>query len=614
MMTTRLRLPLAPFEIPVTLRRIVQRIDRAPALAWFVATALLSFVVLAPVITRAFEFDDIHVLYKAIVNAPDPFSVVTQFDGQKTGGSWRPFLHVVLWFEWRAFGTNALAYHAVNVLAHATTAFMVGAVAFELSGRRVVGRIAGALFIVQPFPEGIAWIVGGPLNIMSVLFYVTALFFHIRSRRSGGRGWITLTPVFLVLSLASYEIGLTFIVTVVLYDVLFHWERWDRRGRLERTGAAAGVALAVSALFLAARASILGTFVGSYGQSAIFGQASLPVRIGTIVRAFWTPANGALPASDLLNWLVLVFHVALVLALLGIGIRRPPLRPIVFGVALAAIGLIPFSGFIVVYEDLISSRYLYLTTVGLTIAIAAALAGRYAAFAIPVALLLVASLAGMLSHNTRPWAMAGAMVDGTVRAAVDGPIQTFGVPLHDIYGAYTFGTASNINEYPGANGMDVLMDRSSIEDGRAPFYWNGSSVVPLGAHPLAQWTASDLASWNWSTAVKSELRGSALVVVSGDGDPWSWSPTLSMPSGGTDLVVATIDAPVDSCKQAQLIWRYARAGDRNAHVQLAAGRHEYVFVHTGVPEPDTLVGLRFDPLLCPGTAQVFQLAVGGRGP
>ena len=127
--------------------------------------------------------------------------------------------------------------------------------------------------------------------------------------------------------------------------------------------------------------------------------------------------------------------------------------------------------------------------------------------------------------------------------------------------------------------------------------------------------ASDLATWNWSSTAAVQVRDDAIVVTSTDGDPWFRSPEISIPSSGTNVVVATVNVGVNACARAQLIWRYACSGDRNAHAVLAAGTHNYIFIFDAATVgPDRLVGLRFDPLLCPGTARVRALEIGRRSP
>lgn len=578
----------------------------------FLITLAAAFVLYAPTLTNAFEFDDINVLYQSIVRAPDVLSVITQFDGQTTGGSWRPLLHVIMWLEWHLFGTYALAYHAINVVFHAAAAFVLGAIAYRLTSRRTAGLVAGSIFLVQPFPEAVGWIVAGPLNVLSAVFYLSAILFHVLWRQRSDPQFGVMSFVFVALSLSCYEVALTYGAAAVAYDVLFKWPNWTPRMRMVRTGTVALVALAVNATFIVSRALILGTIVGSYGASTVFGFETFWTRFQTIARAFWMPANGAVPESSAVSEFTLLFQLALVMSFASAwAVRRQP-RPIAFGLALAIFAFLPFVGFMSVTADLASSRYLYLVTAGLSLAVGAVLGQGRPRFRLATAALLVVSSAAILTANAQPWAIAGRMVERTVRAALRGPIQTFGMPVHDIYGAYTFGTASNIPEYPGANGIDVVTD-GPLVPGREALYWDGvGELLPLEKTPLARWSGPDLRTWSWSATVVTAAQGDGLSVKSADGDPFAWSPALKLRDARANVVVVGLDLSEGTCARAQLIWRYAAAGDKLVYATLQPGLHEYVLVQTLPVGDDTLLALRFDPLLCPGTVRIVSFEVGGR--
>jgi len=593
------------------LRAAQRAVEELPVAIWLLLTTGVALLIYQPSVTHAFEFDDINVLYQSIVRVPNPLYLILQFDGQTTGGSWRPMLHVVMWVEWHLLGADAIGYHVVNVLLHACTVFVLGALAFQISGRRSVAICVGALFLVQPLPEAVSWIVAGPLNVMSALFYLAAMLFYIRWRRGSQGRDVVLALALVVLSLSCYEVALTFFLAVIAYDVLFEWGEWTARQRLQRTGGAVFVALTVNVAFAATRAAILGVLVGSYGASTVFGFDSFATRFATVIGTLWAPANGAMPTTSTVANATMLFEISLLVAILSIVLLRPSLRPVALGLTVAAIAFLPFAGFMSVTRDLASSRYLYLSTAGLALAIGSALARGQLRYRVPVVGALVASAAIILNSNLVPWALAGAMVDGTVKAARLGPVQTFGVQVHDIYGAYTFGTASNIPEYPGANGIDVVMDGAWVA-GRSHMYWDGiGSLVSLGNSPVVAWTGPELRAWSWSSTVTLQASADSLAVTSSDGDPFGWSPALSLASERTNAVIVELDAPSGGCMKAQLIWRYTAAGDKLAYSDLEAGLHEYVFVQPTGVRGDSLVGLRLDPLLCPGTVRILSVEVGG---
>jgi hypothetical protein len=86
-----------------------------------------------------------------------------------------------------------------------------------------------------------------------------------------------------------------------------------------------------------------------------------------------------------------------------------------------------------------------------------------------------------------------------------------------------------------------------------------------------------------------------------------------LPADRASVVVAKLTVPEGTCARSQLIWRYSVGADRIAYVALEAGEHEYVFASSAYVPGSTLVGLRFDPLLCAGSVNLLDLEVGERG-
>ena len=132
---------------------------------------------------------------------------LTRPDLQSLDGLWRiwtdigatqqyyPLLHSAFWLEHQLWGQAEVGYHVVNVLQHATAAFLFGLVLRRLA---VPGAwIAAALFAVHPVcVESVAWI-AEQKNTLSLTLYLAAALAYLRfdeARRDAGRAEGTPPP------------------------------------------------------------------------------------------------------------------------------------------------------------------------------------------------------------------------------------------------------------------------------------------------------------------------------------------------------------------------------------------------------------------------------------
>ncbi len=115
---------------------------------------------------------------------------VTRPDLRTLGGLWRiwfefgatqqyyPVLHSAFWMEHRLWGDATLGYHLINVVLHATAAFLFGLVLRRLE---VPGAwFAAFLFALHPVcVESVAWI-SEQKNTLSAVFYLSAALVYLR--------------------------------------------------------------------------------------------------------------------------------------------------------------------------------------------------------------------------------------------------------------------------------------------------------------------------------------------------------------------------------------------------------------------------------------------------
>jgi tetratricopeptide (TPR) repeat protein len=160
---------------------------------------------------------------------------VTSPDLQSLHGLWRiwfdlgatqqyyPLLHSAFWIEHCIWGDSVLGYHVVNVVLHATAAFLLIAILQRLG---LPGAwLAGFVFALHPVcVEAVAWISEQKSTLSGVLYLCSALaYLHFDQTRSK-RKYLLATGLF-VLALLSKTVSAT--LPAALLVVI-----WWKRGRL----------------------------------------------------------------------------------------------------------------------------------------------------------------------------------------------------------------------------------------------------------------------------------------------------------------------------------------------------------------------------------------------
>ncbi|MGP8244847.1 MAG: tetratricopeptide repeat protein, partial [Bryobacteraceae bacterium] len=293
-----------------------------------------------------------------------------------------PLLHSAFWMEHHVWGDAVLGYHLVNVVLHATAAFLAILILRRLS---LAGALlAGFLFALHPVcVEAVAWISEQKSTLSAVLYLSSALAYLYFDQTRRRQSYLLATALF-VLALLAKTVTATLPAALL---VVFWW----KRGRIEwkrdvlplapwfALGAAAGVLTAWVertsigaqgpdfALSLAQRLLLAGRALCFYAEKVVW-PANL---MFTYPR--WIP--------DPRQWLPWLFPaaVAAVAGSLGLAARRS--RGPMAAFLLFAGTLFPALGFLNVYPFLFSfvaDHFEYLATLAIIspAAFALAVAGR----------------------------------------------------------------------------------------------------------------------------------------------------------------------------------------------------------------------------------------------
>ncbi len=112
-----------------------------------------------------------------------------------------PFSSVSLAIDYKIWGLDPFGYHLTNLLLHLINTLLVFCLVRRLAHQLMPALIAALLFGVHPIHvESVAWI-SERKDVLSTLFFLSALLFYLRYR-AGQRS------LFYILSLASFVVAL----------------------------------------------------------------------------------------------------------------------------------------------------------------------------------------------------------------------------------------------------------------------------------------------------------------------------------------------------------------------------------------------------------------------
>jgi tetratricopeptide (TPR) repeat protein len=321
-----------------------------------------------------------------------------------------PAAHSAFWVFSHLWGDDTLGYHLVNIVLHASSAFLVAVILRRLA---IPGAaLAAMIFAVHPVGvESVAWITELK-NTLSGVCYLGAALMYLRFDESRERRWYALSAGLFVLALFSKTVTATLPAALL---VIFWWQRGRIRWREDVVPLLPFFAVGVAGGLLTAwveRAQI-----GAEGPAFAFTFIERCLIAG---RAFWFYLGKLVWPTDLMfiypRWQVSqqvawqyaypLALVALVAALWWYRTRsRAPLAAVLFFVGT----LFPALGFFNVYPfiySFVADHFQYLASLGI-IAFASAAVATLAARWLPiVAVAIVVPLALLATNQSRQYADA----------------------------------------------------------------------------------------------------------------------------------------------------------------------------------------------------------------
>jgi tetratricopeptide (TPR) repeat protein len=319
--------------------------------------ALAAIAGYANALWGGFVWDDVgNVVHNAWIATPSGLpaiftSHVAGFDRELASSFYRPGLHVILMAVRGVFGVEPWAFHLVNVLLHAACSVLLVAIVRPWLPRAAV--LAGLLFAVHPVhTESVAWI-SGITDVSSACFALLALALWMRGRDLSGavsllagllcKEIAIAVPVLILAgSMRRVKRLIPYAVATAVYGAL----RWNALG---------GAAPSRRAWDLDASGYVANAFalLAGYLRLLVWPIGLNPARPFHPVGGFSDPR--ALAGLAL----------AAILAAWAITRRRD--RPVVFGVTLFALALLPALYLPALGEIPFAERYLYLPSAGFVV-------------------------------------------------------------------------------------------------------------------------------------------------------------------------------------------------------------------------------------------------------
>ena len=559
----------------------------------------VTLVFYNPIVRNQFvDFDDLSYIVKNnhVVSGVSWTTVKWSFSTFRDG-NWHPLTWLSHALDCQIFRLNPIGHHYTGLMLHTTSAVLLFLLLWRATGFLWSSLIVAALFALHPVNvESVAW-AAERKNVLSMLFFMLALYAYDRYARGGRRYlyWLV-TGLFALGLLAKAQI-------VTLPFVLLLWDYWP----LERTNIAPATASPAAEgspaaptprslqflvwekwpLFVLAAADSVVTVMAQRAGSSVrtLQEVSMSIRLQNVfisyVRyigmAFWPSKLVPLyprPVDSLPAWQVLG-AAALLLALSALVIRYRDRRYLPVGWFWFLGTLVPMIGIITVGEQAMADRYAYLPFIGLFVAVVWGL-GELASSqgirpvwlaASAVAVLFV--LGSLTYHQIGYWHDNETLWRYTLSVAPEGnytahsnlalALAKAGEPDEALF---HFRAAKALHKYSvdqilalGAYELHVRHSQDAIDDSNEAL--RDSSLPKIQAAALAESGQGYLQLHQYDQAAESYQH--ALRLNPDDGMALMGVAVLALRQGQSDLAVADLEHAVRSDPNDLNVLVYAQA-------------------------------------------------------
>jgi tetratricopeptide (TPR) repeat protein len=355
------------------------------------ALVLLTVLAYLPVRNNAFiNFDDNHyITQNSQVKAGLSWDTLKWAFTTYDAANWHPLTWLSHALDSQLFGMNSAGPHSISVLLHALNAVLLFLILQSLTGFTWRSLMVAALFAVHPLNvESVAW-AAERKTVLSMLFFLLAISAYFRYVHQPTKSRYLGVVGLFALALMSKPQVITFPLALLLLD---YWPSGRTRfaAPLASTDSSAEVGRRPLTSLLVEKIPLLGlsaisaiiTLQAQHAGHAVrtVVEYSLASRVETAVLSYALYVRDAFvpwhlapiyPHADglLATWKVLLAATVLIAisALAVLGRRRAPY--LLFGWLWFVGSLVPMIGLIQVGEQARADRYMYVSLIGMLVAV-----------------------------------------------------------------------------------------------------------------------------------------------------------------------------------------------------------------------------------------------------
>lgn len=337
------------------------------------------------------------------------------FDGVHAG-FWHPLTWLSHALDYQLFGLNPAGHHYVSLLFHAANAVLLFVLLLEATAAWWPSLIVAALFALHPENvESVAW-AAERKNVLSMFFFLLALWVYGRYARRGGVGRYLAVVLLFALGLMSKP------QVITLPCVLLLWDYWPL-GRMFVSQSDAVAPRSVSYLLkekiplflLAAASSAITVWTQKVGSALqTLGHYSLAVRLSNAVvsytrylaHTFWPVRLSPIYAhpGTVPSFWILSGSIAILIFITACVLYWRKQRYLLVGWLWFLGTLVPMIGIVQVGEQAMADRFAYIPMIGLLLAVvwgidelASTKSGRKVWIGVPTATVLI--ILGVLTYQ-----------------------------------------------------------------------------------------------------------------------------------------------------------------------------------------------------------------------
>ncbi len=278
---------------------------------------------------------------------------------------WRPLSTASFAVDFKLWGLNPGPYHVENALLHTMNAVLVYIATFLILQDPIASFFAGCIFAIHPVQTAAVTWASGRSNLLSCLFFLSALIFHIRNRKEERAFNYNCSLILFSLSLLAKEMAVTLPLVFILYDLHFAAKK-----RFKYYAAFYLPFFLISLSYVAARYSVLGRFAQQevwWGGNILDNLLTMLKALAGYVRLLFLPFNlRAEYMVDISRSVLDPYTASAIMVLTAVGLLFMAMRRIKavsFYILWFFITLIPVSN-IVPFKAIMAERFLYLPLVG----------------------------------------------------------------------------------------------------------------------------------------------------------------------------------------------------------------------------------------------------------